>query len=488
LQDLPANVLPVAADARLEVSEGRHRVTYSLPIPYFWPLWAPLVARRARRIEAAADRGEPLPSDLPWWAPPAAFDAETSRAIACVCLIALLAGYASGRGGLLTQTLPYAADVYDVGDRSLGLGLAIVRGGVLLALVVAVFADRIGRRRVVIPLAVAHCLLGAGIGFAPDFGVYIGAHTALRTIDTSLNVALGVLLVERLPAGSRAIGLALFALAGGAGIALAVCALPLAAVGRGGFTAAYLLQILAIPLVLHAGRRLRESPRFVTHAREPHRYGELLRGRYRRHLLVVGGATFCGFAFAAPGVEFANRYLDDVHGFSSLGIVAFLAVTGAPALPMLAIGGRLADLWGRKATAVPFLAIGTLALAGFYLVSGPWLWPLALAGTALSTCGGIALAPYASELFPTRVRAAANTAILAIGVLGSATGLAVAGLLSDRLGVGGAIASLGVLQLVAVAIVALRFPETARLELEETSGEAGTRAPAEPAPSPQRPP
>jgi hypothetical protein len=58
-----------------------------------------------------------------------------------------------------------------------------------------------------------------------------------------------------------------------------------------------------------------------------------------------------------------------------------------------------------------------------------------------------------------------------MGVTGSAAGLAVVGLLSDSLGLGPAIAVLALLPLVALAIVAVAFPETARRELEETSGE-----------------
>ena len=59
---LDPRALPLAYDAVLERdADGRHRVRYRLPIPYFGFLWAPLVRRRARRVEAAADAGRPLP-------------------------------------------------------------------------------------------------------------------------------------------------------------------------------------------------------------------------------------------------------------------------------------------------------------------------------------------------------------------------------------------------------------------------------------------
>jgi hypothetical protein len=127
-------VLPVAADARLQELDGRHRALYRIPIPYFAPFWAPLIARRARRVEAAADAGAPLPRDVPWWAPPAPLGAQASEGLAARCLISLLWSYGGGTLSLLSLTLPYASDAYSVGDSSLASGLAVVRSGVLLAL------------------------------------------------------------------------------------------------------------------------------------------------------------------------------------------------------------------------------------------------------------------------------------------------------------------------------------------------------------------
>jgi hypothetical protein len=78
---------------------------------------------------------------------------------------------------------------------------------------------------------------------------------------------------------------------------------------------------------------------------------------------------------------------------------------------------------------------------------------------------------YGSELFATRIRSEAQTLTFVMAVTGSAAGLAIVGLLSGSLGLGPSIAVLAVFQLIALVVVALGFPETARRELEETSGE-----------------
>jgi putative MFS transporter len=286
-------------------------------------------------------------------------------------------------------------------------------------------------------------------------------------------VSLFVLAVEVVPARNRTTIVSLLALATGAGGALAVLAIPLAAAGRGGLAAAYALQLLALPPVLGAVRRLPESERFLRHARERHGLRELVGARgVRGRVALLGGVVFLSSLFFAPLTEFYNRYLDRVQGMSAGEIVVFLGVTTAlPAIPALLIGARYADLRGRKRVGVPSGAVGVLALVGFLLVSGVAIWPLAAIGNALTSASGVALVVYGPEMLPTRVRAAGNNAILAMSVTGSAVGLVVAGAVGEAIGIGHGVAVLAGFPLLALAIVALRLPETAGRELEETSGD-----------------
>jgi putative MFS transporter len=439
-------------------------------------MWAPLVRRRARRIERAADAGEELPREPAWWAPPVVQSAEQTSAVAAIALIALATGYAGGAGGLLTQTLPYAAKAYDSSDAALGVGLAVVRVGVLLALLVGPFADRLGRRRFAAGAAVAHCVFAATIGLAPTFGVYIAGHVLLRCLDAGLSVSLFVLAVEVVPARNRTTIVSLLALASGGAGALAVVAIPVAAAGRGGLIAAYALQLLALPFVLSAVRRLPESGRFLQHAGERHGLRELVGAPgVRRRVALLGGAVFLSSMFFAPLTEFYNRYLDEVQDLSPGAIVVFLAVTTVPAIPALIAGARYADRRGRKRIGVPLGALGVLLYVGFLVTTTVAIWPLAAAANALASASGVALVVYGPEMLPTRVRAAGNNAILAMSVTGSAVGLVAAGALAGPLGIGHAIAVLAVFPLLTLVLVSLRFPETAGRELEDTSGD--TRLP-----------
>lgn len=383
-------------------------------------------------------------------------------------LVAVL-GYL-GTGGLLTISLPYASDVYGVSDAELGAGLAVVRVGVLLALGLGLLLDRHGRTRFLVHGMVVYVVLGSLIGLAPAFWVYVGGHVLVRCLRTTLGVALTVLVVEQAPAGRRSLYLALLAFAAGSGVVAAVAMIPLMAAGRGGFAAAYLALLLWLPVVVWLARSLPESPRFSLHFGEPRGLRQLWRGELRGRLVVLGSITLLSAAFFAPLTEFFTRYLDREHGFSSGELVVFICVTGAPAIPGLFAGGYLGDGIGHKPVGIPLLAVSGVAYASFYLADGWALWVLAAVGQGTGAAGFAAMAPYGAELFPTRVRAGANAALAVVTVTGSAVGLVAAGLLSEPLGLGEAIALLAVLPAISLVIAVVGLPETAGLELEETAG------------------
>ncbi|HKJ35065.1 MAG TPA: MFS transporter [Solirubrobacterales bacterium] len=468
-QTLGPEQLPVASSAELTSTAAGHRVTWRLEMPYFGALWRPLIARRARRIERAADRGEPLPRDRPWWAPPEHLGPEQQATIAIAALLTAIYSFGGGTLGLLSTTLPAAADIYGADDSTLAVGLAVVRGGVVVALLVGTLADRLGRRRVIVSAAIAHCVLVAAIGLAPGFGLYVGGHLLLRTIDTALAIALAVIVIERVPARSRATSLALLAVASGIGIGLATLALPLAESGRAGFALAYGAQLLAIPLVLSAARTLEESPRFIRHQSEPHAYRELLAAPYRRRLLMLGIATLLAAAFVAPALEFLTQYLTDGRGLSAGAAVLLLGLMGLAAGPGLIGGGILADSHGRRTVAIPAFIASLAAFVAFYLGSGILPWIAGPIAAAIGAAGGAAAGPYGGELFPTRIRSAAQTLILVLTIVGSVLGLGAIALLRDSLTLGEAIAANGLGAVVAIIIFIAYFPETAGRDLDETS-------------------
>ena len=90
----------------------------------------------------------------------------------------------------------------------------------------------------------------------------------------------------------------------------------------------------------------------------------------------------------------------------------------------------------------------------------------------------IAMSALSTENFPTALRATARAWVTNAGVLGAMLGLALVGMLSDRLGGhAGVVAVLGLVPL-ALAPLVLLVPETVGRELEAVVGEPAVGSPA----------
>jgi MFS family permease len=176
--------------------------------------------------------------------------------------------------------------------------------------------------------------------------------------------------------------------------------------------------------------------------------------------------------FVAPASLFQNGYLEDVRGFNATTIAVFTIATATPAGIGLILGGRVADVRGRKILIATVLPLATALGVLSFSVGGPLMWGATfLAGTL----GGVtypALAVYRTELFPTGNRGRAAGLLTATALLGGIGGLLVMGTLLDRdWSHGSVMALLASAQLVVIVIVLRWYPETAHQELEALNPE-----------------
>ncbi len=447
-----------------DAEPGTHLVTeeirYELAVPFFGFLFAPVVRRELARHAHLVAVGDDGSSVQPWWAPPDRFDARASTVLSLLCVLALIGGYL---GTLVSQTITFAADRFDADEAAQGLTLALVRVGVLLAVVIVARSDRRGRRRLLLATAVAAIVVAATGALAPDL-MWLGvSQTVARGLSTALGLLVAIVAAEELPAGSRAYGVSVLALTAGLGAGMCVWALPLADLGADAWRILYVLPLLALPLVAVVSRSLPESRRFHAHLHdatappaEPGRLG----------LLAIAG--FLGSFFLAPASQFQNEFLRSERGFSAARISAFTLLTSTPAGLGVAVGGRLADVRGRRRVAAVALLGGVAFTVAAYLVAGWPLWAFSTIGSVVAAATVPALGVYGPELFPTRSRGRANGVITLVGVLGSSAGLLLAGYLARELGsFGVAMAVLAAGPVLLAALVLTRFPETANKELEE---------------------
>ena len=173
----------------------------------------------------------------------------------------------------------------------------------------------------------------------------------------------------------------MLALAGGFGFSFSVIILPFADIGRQAWRIPFGLGALTILLAPVIGRRLAETRRYEALARtdiDRGRVRDIREQGYGRRFLLLAAVAFLLNIFSAPSSQLANKYLTDVHHFSNSGIALFRTVTtGLPGLFGLVLGGRLAEVRGRRPIAAIALTIATATQMVFFLAGGALIWVMA---------------------------------------------------------------------------------------------------------------
>ena len=448
---------PVIGYERVATTEGdtvteviRYRLT-----PGFGGFPLGVLYRRALR--------RPARPGTPWWAPPEVIDARAAATIGCLCAIATVAGYL---GTLLTQTITFAADEFDATKTAQSTTLAIVRVGVLATVLITALADRRGRRRLLLLAASVGCVAAALGALSPNL-VGVGAsQLVVRTMVSACTVLLTVIAAEEMPRGARAYGITLLGIFGAIGVGICLIALPLADLGEAAWRVLYVLPLLGLYIIRRAGRHLPESRRYeIPHDQVP------MRGHAKRLWLLATSALLLNL-FKDPASQLLNEFLRDERSFSAARISVFSIFTNLPGLIGVVVGGRLADVRGRR-------MVGAIAVLGgstftvLQMLNGGWgMWTFSIVSSVISGAAIPALGVYGPELFPTSLRGRANGVILVLGTIGTIIGLVVAGVLSDRWGgLGPALAVLSLGPLIVGFLVLLAYPETAHRALEDLNPE-----------------
>jgi MFS family permease len=279
-----------------------------------------------------------------------------------------------------------------------------------------------------------------------------------------------VVAAEEMPRNSRAYAVSVLAMASGFGAGIAVIALPLADIGESSWRFIYLIALVWLVVAVDIARRLPETTRFA----RPHTIAPPLdRRRFGTLALVALAANF----FIAPASFFQNSYLEDARGFSAAQISWFTLSTATPAGIGLIIGGRIADVRGRRHVLAIALPLATTLAVGSFAVNGVPMWFSAFGAGFIGGIAYPALAVYRAELFPTGNRGRAAGLLTAAALIGGIGGLLLSGQLLDAGWPHGRVmALLALAQVVVVITVIVSYPETAHRELEELNPEDAVTA------------
>lgn len=324
---------------------------------------------------------------------------------------------------LLAPAIPDILDDFDVGDGGAGVLIAATSlPGVVMAPVVGVVADRLGRRRVLVPCLVAFGVFGAAAALAPSFPALVAARFGMGLGAAGL-VNLAVVLI-----GDHWSGADRTRLIGRNAAFLTVCLAVLPPLGGlltdlGSWRLALAPYSLALVTALVARRILpADRPDTTATVREQlGGIGEVVRRPAVVVVLVGGTLTFVlvfGVFLAALPIHLENEF-----GFGASLRGVFLAL---PALPSTVVAFNLQRIRSRVPATSLLVACSLLVAAGFVLIGAGDTVALLVLGCVVYGTGEGGLIPtlqdQAVELSPPEHRGAVVALFVGAARLGQTIG------------------------------------------------------------------
>jgi ACDE family multidrug resistance protein len=297
---------------------------------------------------------------------------------------------------ITSPLLPDLADALGVDRGAIGLVQAAVSiPGVLLSALIGYYADRLGRRRVVLFSLLLFATAGAAGYFARSYWLLVGARF-VQGIGTSGILGLSIVLVGDLfegPERTRAMGFNL------TGLTLVNMAGPITSgfIGATDVFRPFLIFLIGYPLAIWASR-MPSEPGNVTESPLRHAgaaLGDLRRNRHLVDFVGVLGATMAttillhGFGYTTTPL-----YLDTVFGIESSGrgliIASFQVGTVVAAIQIGRLRARQAG------STIVALALSLMAIGAAVTAVAPAWWFVSI-GLGLSGIGFGLFVPLAQD-------------------------------------------------------------------------------------------
>ncbi|HTV11003.1 MAG TPA: MFS transporter [Acidimicrobiales bacterium] len=415
---------------------------------------------------------------------------ERSASLGLILALLLPAAFFDGYDAqIMALLLPQIQDSFHASVTALGLAHIPIALGQFVAFFIIRQADRVGRRPLLLLTVFGYTAFTAATAAAWDlwsfaalqFGaqVFIGAEFAVAV----------TMLVELFPNERRGRALGALLTFGPLGAVVVAVLLDAGLEDTAlGWRVFYLVGILPLVVVALARRRLPETPRFEAERRVRAQgtappaasFLEPWLPRYRKRLVLVGLVSLFQTLPSSAAVAWWAFYAERERGLSTGQVATYVIFAYGAGLFGYYSCGRLMDRVGRRPTAVIYILCTVVAGMGLFQSGGSPASPVLLAVAVFFGLGiGPVMSAFATELFPTRIRAQASSWVRNwFAIIGSALGPSLVGVLGDPYR--GTIGNIGntvtLLMLVALpsAFFILRFmPETRGVDLGSGAGSAG---------------
>ena len=397
----------------------------------------------------------------------------------------LLLGWASFFDGydvsIKTLALTQIREDFGLSTSTASALFAVIYLGALPAVWITRRADRVGRRRMLIISVLGYTIFSGLTALAPNAGAFGTLQFFQQLFVVAESAIVWTMAAEELPAESRGFGFGLLAMNAALGTGFA-------AILYGGFfepngVSWRWLYVVSVPPLLFVAwlrRRLPESRRFIAArdgGRLADRWHAILRPAVRKWLVLVVVTTFL-LQLVQQATTFTIDFLQVDRGLSASTANFMLVAAGLPGIPIMVMAGHLSDRYGRRLVGCAFAFASVIGAVGFFWLPGGV--PVLLPCMSLTIIGQLGAWPtlqtYTSELFPTALRGQAGSWANSAAVLGRSASLGLASLLLLSFSQSATATILGIGPVIAIALIALSFPDTHGRELEEITGEEDLEA------------
>ena len=368
-------------------------------------------------------------------------------------------------------------------ESQLGVLGAIVRAGSFLSVLLAIAADRWGRRALLMLTVLGYTLFTGATAFSSSAEMFVVFQLFARGFASAEVMIAAVVIAEESPPENRGWGIGVLAALQSLGAGLAALLFFFVDIIPFGWRTLYFVGLFPLLLIAYWRRKLPETRRFEE-VREVQRrdhvfkpFLELVR-QYPKRMVTLFSAVFFFGLGVSPAAFFAPKYLQDIHHWTPASISILHLAGGLLAILGNPLAGWMSDRFGRRPVTCIFTLCFAFMAMFFYSAIGMFVPLLWIALIFFLMGGDVTLSTYGTELFPTKFRSSATGLRGFIGTIASILGLsAVSGLFMIFNSNWISIAVLCGVCFLAPVIVWLFLPETAGRTLEEISPDGDDSSP-----------